>query len=146
MMALCGARSHNGDCVNWREEAAHGAYRPVTAACMAVRRTVFEEADGFDETLSVAYNDVDLCLRIGARGYRNVWTPFAELYHYESVSQGDDRTNDRAGSGPNRSSCMSDGASCCRRTRTSIPTCRWIRPISRSPPHRVIAACGESLS
>jgi hypothetical protein len=38
----------------------------------------------------VAYNDIDLCLRLGAHGLRNVWTPFAELYHFESVSRGDD--------------------------------------------------------
>jgi glycosyltransferase involved in cell wall biosynthesis len=62
----------------------------VTAACMVVRKTVFDEVSGFDEALAVAYNDVDLCLRIQARGYRNVWTPFAELYHHESVSRGDD--------------------------------------------------------
>jgi len=62
----------------------------VTAACMVLRKSIFEEVGGFDETLAVAYNDVDLCLRIGARGYRNVWTPFAELYHFESISRGDD--------------------------------------------------------
>jgi len=62
----------------------------VTAACMVLRKSIFEEVGGFDETLAVAYNDVDLCLRIGGRGYRNVWTPFAELYHFESISRGDD--------------------------------------------------------
>jgi GT2 family glycosyltransferase len=62
----------------------------VTAACMVVQKTVFDSVDGFDETLAVAYNDVDLCLRLRARGFRNVWTPFAELYHFESVSRGDD--------------------------------------------------------
>jgi GT2 family glycosyltransferase len=62
----------------------------VTAACMVLRKSILEEVGGFDETLAVAYNDVDLCLRIGARGYRNVWTPFAELYHFESISRGDD--------------------------------------------------------
>jgi hypothetical protein len=65
----------------------------VTAACLAVRRCVFEEVGGFDEThLSIAYNDLDLCLRIAARGYRNLWTPYAELYHQESASRGDDDT------------------------------------------------------
>ncbi len=62
----------------------------VTAACMVVRKAAFDAVGGFDETLAVAYNDVDLCLRLGARGLRNVWTPFAELYHLESVSRGDD--------------------------------------------------------
>ncbi len=62
----------------------------VTAACMVIRKAAFESVGGFDEALAVAYNDVDLCLRLGARGLRNVWTPFAELYHFESVSRGDD--------------------------------------------------------
>jgi GT2 family glycosyltransferase len=62
----------------------------VTAACMVVRRKAFDGVGGFDETLAVAYNDVDFCLRLGARGLRSVWTPFAELYHHESVSRGDD--------------------------------------------------------
>ena len=62
----------------------------VTAACMVLRKDTFEAVGGFDETLAVAYNDVDLCLRLGARGFRNVWTPYAELYHFESVSRGDD--------------------------------------------------------
>jgi GT2 family glycosyltransferase len=66
------------------------AMSAVTAACMVIRRAVFDGVGGFDETLAVAYNDVDLCLRIGARGLRNVWTPFAELYHFELVSRGDD--------------------------------------------------------
>ena len=63
----------------------------VTAACMVVRKAVFDAVGGFDEALAVSYNDVDLCLRIQARGLRNVWTPFAELYHFESVSRGDAR-------------------------------------------------------
>lgn len=62
----------------------------VTGACLAVRRSVFEEAGGMDESLAVAFNDIDLCLRINALGYRNVWTPFAELYHHESASRGSD--------------------------------------------------------
>jgi GT2 family glycosyltransferase len=62
----------------------------VTAACMVIRKTTFDAVGGFDETLAVAYNDVDLCLRLGARGFRNVWTPFAELYHFESISRGND--------------------------------------------------------
>ena len=62
----------------------------VTAACMVLRKDTFEAVGGFDETLAVAYNDVDLCLRLGARGFRNVWTPYAELYHFESISRGDD--------------------------------------------------------
>ena len=63
-------------------------YSAVTAACMMVRRNVYEEVGGFDEQFRVAFNDVDFCLRVGQRGYRIVWTPYAELYHYESASRG----------------------------------------------------------
>lgn len=60
----------------------------VTAACMMVRRTVYEEAGGFTEELAVAFNDVDLCLKIGQKGYRIVYDPFAELIHDESRTRG----------------------------------------------------------
>ncbi len=61
----------------------------VTAACLLVRKDVFEAVGGLDEeNLKVAFNDVDLCLKIREAGYCNVWTPYAELYHLESVSRG----------------------------------------------------------
>lgn len=67
----------------------------VTAACMLCRRPVFEAVGGFDEQdLKVAFNDVDLCLKIRAAGYRVIWTPRAVLVHHESLSRGSD---DRAG-------------------------------------------------
>jgi O-antigen biosynthesis protein len=63
----------------------------VTAACMAVRRDVFDRLGGFDEAhLGVAFNDVDFCLRIREAGWRVVWTPNAVLMHHESVSRGHD--------------------------------------------------------
>jgi GT2 family glycosyltransferase len=63
----------------------------VTAACMLCRRSVFEEVGGFDETdLRVAFNDVDLCLKIGQRGYRVIWTPTSIAEHHESLSRGND--------------------------------------------------------
>ena len=62
----------------------------VTAACMMVPRHVYEEMGGMDESFSVVFNDVDLCLRIRQAGYLIVWTPWAELVHYESKSRGDD--------------------------------------------------------
>jgi GT2 family glycosyltransferase len=62
----------------------------VTAACLAIRREVYDEAGGLDESIAVAFNDVDLCLRLRARGYDIVWTPAAELYHHESASRGTD--------------------------------------------------------
>ncbi|MFY7838716.1 MAG: glycosyltransferase family 2 protein [Lacibacter sp.] len=66
-------------------------YLAVTAACLAVRKELYIKAGGMDEkNLKVAYNDVDLCLKIHEMGYINVWTPFAELYHYESITRGSD--------------------------------------------------------
>lgn len=65
----------------------------VTGACLVVRKEVYERAGGLDEeNLAVAFNDVDFCLKIREAGYRNVWTPFAELYHHESVSRGYENT------------------------------------------------------
>ncbi|TKF10781.1 glycosyltransferase family 2 protein [Enterovibrio norvegicus] len=61
----------------------------VTAACLAVRKSVFEEVGGLNEKdLTVAFNDVDFCLKVREAGYRNLWTPYAELIHHESVSRG----------------------------------------------------------
>lgn len=60
----------------------------VTAACMMLPRHVWDEVGGLDESFAVAFNDVDLCMRIRKAGYLIVWTPYAELYHYESKSRG----------------------------------------------------------
>jgi GT2 family glycosyltransferase len=68
----------------------------VTAACLVVRRQVFDEVGGLDESsLAVGFNDVDLCLRIMEKGYRNLWTPYAEMYHHESASRGYENTPER---------------------------------------------------
>jgi len=67
----------------------------VTAACMMTRRSVYEEVGGLDETLTVAYNDIDLCLKIREKGYLIVYTPYAELYHYESASRGREDTPEK---------------------------------------------------
>ncbi len=63
-------------------------YSAVTGACLMTRREVFEQVGGFDEALSVAFNDVDLCLRIVQAGYRIVMLPHVRLYHHESKSRG----------------------------------------------------------
>jgi len=60
----------------------------VTAACLVVRRALYDELEGFDERLEVALNDVDFCLRVRELGYRNLWTPHAKLIHHESQSRG----------------------------------------------------------
>lgn len=67
----------------------------VTAACMMVKASVFHEIGEFDEGFAVAYNDVDLCMRIRQAGYLIVWTPYAELYHYESKSRGAEDTPEK---------------------------------------------------
>lgn len=60
----------------------------VTAACLVVRTALYRQFGGLDEQLTVAFNDVDFCLRLAAAGWRNVWTPYAELVHHESKSRG----------------------------------------------------------
>lgn len=60
----------------------------VTAACLMTKRSSFETVDGFTETLSVAFNDIDYCLKVRALGQLVVYTPEAELYHHESLSRG----------------------------------------------------------
>ncbi|WP_337073053.1 glycosyltransferase family 2 protein [Aeromonas veronii] len=63
-------------------------YSAVTAATLLVRKSVYDEVGGMETSLSVAFNDVDFCLKVLDAGYRNLWTPFAELIHHESVSRG----------------------------------------------------------
>ena len=68
----------------------------VTAACMVIRKEIYQKVGGLDEiNLKVAYNDVDFCLRIREEGYRNIWTPFAELYHHESSTRGYEDTPEK---------------------------------------------------
>lgn len=62
----------------------------VTAACLVIRKAIYDEVGGLDEELAVAFNDVDFCIRVREAGYRNVWTPHAELYHHESATRGTD--------------------------------------------------------
>ena len=70
-------------------------YSAVTAACLLVRRNVWNEVGGFNEELAVAYNDIDFCLRVKEAGYKNVYTPYAELYHHESLSRGPEDTPEK---------------------------------------------------
>ena len=62
----------------------------VTGACLLVKTSVWDEMGGLDEAFAVAFNDVDFCLRVREAGYRIVWTPYAQLTHYESKSRGGD--------------------------------------------------------
>ena len=60
----------------------------MTAACMMVTRSAFEEVGGLTEELAVAFNDIDFCMKLRTAGYLIVYNPYAELYHYESKSRG----------------------------------------------------------
>ncbi|MDO4682726.1 MAG: glycosyltransferase [Lautropia sp.] len=74
---------------------AHQMFSAVTAACLMVRKSTYQEAGGLDETLEVAYNDIDFCLKVRARGYRNLYNPFAQFVHHESASRGSDLEGSR---------------------------------------------------
>ncbi|WP_454846335.1 glycosyltransferase [Pseudomonas farris] len=64
-------------------------FSAVTAACLIIKKSTFDQVDGLDEEhLKIAFNDVDFCLRVQEAGYINVWTPFAEMYHHESATRG----------------------------------------------------------
>ncbi len=67
----------------------------VTGACVMLRREIFKQVQGFDEAFTVAYNDVDLSLRIRLLGYSIVWTPYAQLYHFESKTRGYEDTPEK---------------------------------------------------
>jgi GT2 family glycosyltransferase len=63
-------------------------YSALTGACFMVRTSVFDEVGGFDEQFGTEYNDVDFCLKVRESGYKNLYVPHCELYHYESMSRG----------------------------------------------------------
>jgi GT2 family glycosyltransferase len=67
----------------------------VTAACLMIRRDIWEKVQGLDEDLAIAFNDVDFCLRVKAASYRNVWTPYAEMNHHESASRGNETSPEK---------------------------------------------------
>lgn len=67
------------------------SYSCLTAACLLIRKSTYLQVGGMNEPeLAVGFNDVDFCLKVKSAGYRNVWTPYADLYHYESASRGND--------------------------------------------------------
>lgn len=68
----------------------------VTGACLMVKKSLYEEVGGLEEEFVISLNDVDFCLKIREKGYLNVFTPFAELYHYESISRGLDNQGEKA--------------------------------------------------
>ena len=72
-----------------------GNFSAVTGACQMVRRDVFEQVGGYNEEFAVGFNDADFCLRVWEAGYRTIFTPYAELYHYEFTSRGREEANEK---------------------------------------------------
>jgi glycosyltransferase involved in cell wall biosynthesis len=70
-------------------------YSALTAACLMLRRETYQLVDGLDPSFKVEFGDVDFCLRILEHGFRNLWTPFAELYHHESLTRGGYDSDDK---------------------------------------------------
>ena len=68
----------------------------VTGACLLVKKSLYEQVGGLDESFVISLNDGDFCLKLRKLGLLNVWTPFAELYHYESISRGLDDQGEKA--------------------------------------------------
>lgn len=68
----------------------------VTGACLMVKKALFDEVGGLDEGFAISLNDVDFCLKLREKGYLNVFTPFAECFHYESISRGLDDQGEKA--------------------------------------------------
>lgn len=70
-------------------------FSAVTAACMMIKAKIYDEVNGFDERIQVAFNDVDFCMKVRENGYLIVYTPFSKLYHYESKSRGEEDTPEK---------------------------------------------------
>ncbi len=94
----------------------------VTAACLAVGRRTYREAGGFDEGFAVAFNDVDFCLRLGAKGYRNLLAPGVMLRHAESASRGHDV-------GPKRARFLEEASRFAERWRETILSDPYTHPL-----------------
>ena len=70
-------------------------FSAVTAACLMIKRSIFEKIDGLDEKLQVAFNDIDLCMKVRKLKYLIVFTPYAKLMHYESKTRGSEDTPEK---------------------------------------------------
>lgn len=102
VVGVNGLAAHSGNTLEQRDAGYLGMNQltrrqsAVTAACLLLRKQIFEAVKGLDEqAFPVAFNDVDLCLRISKRGLRNIWTPFAQLIHAESASRGKDASPEK---------------------------------------------------
>jgi GT2 family glycosyltransferase len=102
-VGMFGAAEHYGKAVRYPDEKVEVGFgenlldthevAAVTAACLVIRKDVYAEVSGFDESIAVGFGDVDLCLRVGQSGYRIVFCPSARLVHHESFTRGVSRTD-----------------------------------------------------
>ncbi len=96
ILGLVGVANHvhrnlkRGDLGYFGRAALHQSFSAVTGAALMIKKCIYEEVGGLDEELQVTFNDIDFCLRVRAAGYRNVWTPYAEMIHHESATRGYD--------------------------------------------------------
>ena len=96
ILGLGGVANHvhrnlrRGDLGYFGRAALHQSFSAVTGAALMIKKSIYQEVGGLDEKLQVTFNDIDFCLRVRAAGYRNVWTPYAEMIHHESATRGYD--------------------------------------------------------
>ena len=88
-------RQHPASTIYWGHLNTERNYSALTGACLMVSKELFATCGGFNEDLSIAYNDIDLCLKLIEMGKINVYTPYAVLYHHESVSRGYDMSPEK---------------------------------------------------
>jgi hypothetical protein len=112
ILGLVGIASHfhrnlkRGDLGYFGRAALHQSFSAVTGAALMIKKSIYTEVGGLDEKLQVTFNDIDFCLRVRAAGYRNVWTPYAEMIHHESATRGDDTTPQKKARAEQESSLM----------------------------------------
>jgi hypothetical protein len=103
ILGLIGIASHvhrtlrRGELGYFCRAALHQSFSAVTGAALMIKKPIYQQVGGLDEKLQVTFNDIDFCLRVREAGYRNVWTPYAEMIHHESATRGyDDAPHQRA--------------------------------------------------
>ncbi|OIQ25375.1 glycosyltransferase family 2 protein [uncultured Vibrio sp.] len=99
-LGRCAGHSHKhyqrGDCGYMNRLKVVQNYSAVTAACLGVRKSVYQQVRGLNEQdLTVAFNDVDFCIKVRNAGYRNLWSPYIEMFHHESISRGAEDTPEK---------------------------------------------------
>ena len=98
ILGLVGVTNHvhrnlkRGELGYFGRAALHQSFSALTGAALIIKKSIYLEVGGLDEELQVTFNDIDFCLRVRAAGYRNVWTPYAEMIHHESATRGHDTT------------------------------------------------------